>query len=299
MTNMRLYPEATELFLASGSCNTESSKRTMAGTLRQLQQANPGLKLDEYRTSHLSDFCMHGDPAPYTVRARRSRLRAFFEWAQYRELVTVNPASSLKYTVRVQGSGTRQHNWLSEMEVAEVLRSCSDDMPGKRTKIMLMHGFMMGLRRHEIAGLRWGQYSADLSRLSVYGKGRKLVQLGVPPQLRAELTEWRRVAPAGAVAVLPKFPDWFENGGGDPLWDHPISDPSVHHHVVDVSTSVGIKFRSHDMRRSFAGILEAKGVPLGDISRLLRHASIATTSVYLESNPRKTAALADNITLEL
>ena len=43
----------------------------------------------------------------------------------------------------------------------------------------------------------------------------------------------------------------------------------------------------HDMRRTFAGLLEDSGMDIMDIQKVMRHSSVATTERYLQDNPSK------------
>lgn len=283
----------------SGSCRTESSKLNARQRLRQLAGQYPGLDLDQFTTEHLTAYCLSGnDPAPNTIKARRSSCRSFFDWCTHMGLLSHNPSTSLKFTVRVGAHGVRHHTWLTESEVSELIRSCPADLKGRRLRLILIVGLMMGLRRFEIAGLEWQDFTPDLSRVSLIGKGSKRVVVGVPPQVRVELQAWRREAPPWATAVFPRF---SVNTYVDTQvhWDKHIGPKHLAEEVKAAGAALGVVLHPHDLRRSYAGILEAKGVPLADISRLLRHSNIGVTSVYLEKNPHKTAALADTFELAL
>ena len=297
MRFMRLFPEAATAFVDSGVCRTPASRASYLRELRALDQFAKGVTLDQYTTRLLTEYCLSNGPAPATAKRRRSQIVGFFEWATWMELVPANPASSLKFTVKPGSGGVRAHSWLGEAEIAHIIRACPDTPAGRRDRVMLLHGFLLGLRRFEIAGLRWNQYSQDMSRLSFVGKGNKLAQLGVPPQLRAELQAWCREAPADAVAVLPRIRDTFDEQVIS--WNEPVAYGSIGWLMDRAAARAGITLAPHDMRRSYAGVLEQAGVPVSDIQRLMRHSNLGTTSVYLEKNPNRTAALADNFTIAL
>jgi integrase len=55
----------------------------------------------------------------------------------------------------------------------------------------------------------------------------------------------------------------------------------------------------HDLRRTFAGLLEDQGVPIEKISAALRHSDIGTTQRYLADNPRRTIEALDGVVIEL
>lgn len=282
-----------------GTTRTASSRKTKIYMLRQLAQMYPHLELHQYRTDDLTKFCLHGSPSDNTIKTRRSVVRSFFEWASYQKLVEGNPAADLKFTVKPGSQPVTIHNWLTEQQVAHAVASCPTTPSGRRARLLVMIGFMTGLRLHEITNLRWQDLSNDMSRLTGLGKGRKLFVIGIPPQLRDALKAWRAEAPLHATAIFPamhvnRFGEW-----GDPDWCTPIGRFGVRTMVQAVNRWSGLTFAPHDMRRTFAGILESKGVDVRDIQRLLRHESVATTERYLEKNPHKTAALADVFTIAL
>jgi integrase len=256
--------------------------------------------VQDYTATQLTEFCLGNGIAPGTIRARRTSVTSCFDWLAWRGFVPVNPASDLKFTVKTDNMRVREGHWLTETEVAHVIRCASErthPLMRQRDRLVLMFGFLMGLRRHEICGPinNWDRFSPDLSRVSFVGKGRKMAQLGVPPQLRAELASWRLVQPAGTSIVFPRF-----HMDAHPMWDVPLSVDGVHFIVKAAGEAAGVpNIAAHDMRRSFAGILEQKGVPVTDISRLLRHSNVGITSTYLDSNPNKVASLGDVIEFNL
>lgn len=295
---MKLYPEAVGKFLDSGICRTASSRNSYRQTLRSLQDRFPNTHLEQFTANQLADFCRMNTPAPNTVRRRRAMLMGFFDWAAWKGLVPTSPAAGLKYEVRITGGGVTAHNWLSADDVALVLRACPDDLAGRRDRVLLMHGFFLGLRRADLAGLEWKQYSPDMSKITFFGKGNKLAQLGLPPQLRTELHAWRRQAPLGARAVLPHLSAGL--GSQEPDWSKPIQASAITRLVGLAGERAGFPdLCPHDLRRTFAGLCEAMGMSISDTSRVLRHSNIGTTSRYLENNPHRTAALADTFTIAL
>lgn len=294
---MKLYPDAARRYIEdSGSCRTRASGRLYHVMLRQLQARHPDWQVDQFDTNSLTAWCLSDGPAPNTVKTRRKVARSFFGWAAWQKLVPASPAEDLKYTLRPSNNKVRHGVWLPEHELGRLLRACPQTWAGRRARILLMFGALMGLRREELAELRWDQVSHDASRLVFIGKGEKLAQLGIPPQLRTELQAWRREAGPGAVAVLPSLNDRFD---GEPNWSQPIGIGGVTNAVHQAGRWAGLELAPHDLRRTFAGILEAKQVPVKDIARLMRHSNVGTTDTYLETNPARAAKLADTFTIAL
>jgi integrase len=52
-------------------------------------------------------------------------------------------------------------------------------------------------------------------------------------------------------------------------------------HYAKLCKSIGKNIGSHTLRRTYASYLLSKGVKIGDISKILGHASIKTTMIYL------------------
>lgn len=294
---MKLWPEATKLFIdQSGLYRTEQSRRAVIQTLRALSQTKVNPDVRSFSTAELTAFCLGRtgatkELAPATVRQRRSLVKRFYEWSEFNGLVKANPASSLTFTVRPGKNGVQHHTWLTNDQMSTVVDSTGDDLKGRRDRLILMFGLLCGLRRSDIANLRWSQFSADLSTVRVVGKGGKHATLGLPGQLQEELRDWRQTAPAGTDTVLPGF-TWHPGfAGQEPQttvnWDEPIGGHAVWQVVNTVAAKTNIPLKTHDLRRSFAGALDRAGVPVQDIQSAMRHSNLGTTSIYLEANPER------------
>jgi integrase/recombinase XerD len=301
---MKLYPEAFNLYAErSGRLRTKASRASFRSVLSQLQSRYPNHRVDQFTPRILTEFCLQPGLAPNSIKHRRTILRSFFDWAEYQGLVKSSPAGSLRYSVVPGNHTVRASRWLTEAQVVEAIKACPTDLQGQRDRLILLFGFLMGLRIHEIAGLRWSDLSSDYATLQVTGKGQKLAQMGVPPQLQEALQAWRHVAPADAVAILPGMKEIFSSDwtgrSRNVDWTKPMGITGIRQAVLRAGERVGIPFRPHDMRRTLGGILEAKDVQLPDIQRALRHSNVGTTSVYLDKNPAKAAAVTGGLTIGL
>lgn len=295
---MLLYPAATLKFLRESSAfQTPASRRSLKYHLAQLQDRHPAKQVHRFTESDLREFCLastfRGLPAPNTVRSKKANVSSFFAWATYVEMVPVNPAANLKFTVKPARGGTRPGHWLSEAQMKECVRACPETPIGFRDRAMLLTGFTMGLRLHEIVGLRWSKFSGDLTTVTFVGKGQKLATLGVPEQLRSTLEAWRQTSEGDI--LLPQC-----HRRGDTLyWDQPLLEYGARDAVNRAGERVGLKLDPHDLRRTFANILLEKGYPIELISKLLRHADIGTTQRYLEQNPNALAAVGQGLSFDL
>jgi site-specific recombinase XerC len=135
-------------------------------------------------------------------------------------------------------------------------------------------------------------FREDLTTVTFVGKGRKLATLAVPSPLRTILHQWRGLEPPEAVP-FPRF-RWQHDFAGNwrmaACWTTPLTDDGIYHAIRD---HVGVA--PHDLRRSFAGILDTDKVPLRDIQGLMRHDNLATTDRYLERSPQRLARVAETV----
>lgn len=292
---MKLYPDVfNEYADTAGTLRTPAARRSYMWVVRQLQNQYPRQTIRQFTEAQLTAFCIGDGLAPKTVKHRRTVLRQVFEWATWKGYLTTNPAAGLKYTVTPGRHSVRRGTWLDEHEAADVLRSLPDDFRGRRDRLILLFGFLLGLRRHEISQLRWSDLSSDMRALRLRGKGQKLAELGVPPQLRSALQEWRQEAPADALAIIPTTKSVGLQDRHETVdWAHGLGPNGIY----AVVKKCGIA--PHDLRRSFANILEDKQLPLTDIQRAMRHSNAGTTSGYLDQNPRRARAITEGITIEL
>ncbi len=157
---------------------------------------------------------------------------------------------------------------LGRQEVDRLLQ-CTHNLK-QRTFITTL--FATGMRFSEAANLQLGDIDSKRMQIRItHGKGAKQRQVPLSPRLLTELRAyWKQYKPA-----LLLFP------GKAP--EKTYADTTVQKAIKASAKLAGINknVTPHTMRHSYAtGLLEA-GVDLLTISRLLGHASFATTMVYL------------------
>ncbi len=188
-------------------------------------------------------------------------------------------AEALKGSIQVQtAKGQQAHTWLNLAEVRSLLTSLTDDtiIKGKRDRVVLGLLVGAGLRRDELANLTWEDVKQQGERtvLSVTGKGKKRRVIPINDKLVDLLDDWAAVVGhVGFIARrVTKGGELGENISGQAILD-----------IVDAyGQELGKeRLRPHDLRRTYARIGYDAGIDIGQISKLLGHASIATTQRYL------------------
>ena len=212
--------------------------------------------------------------------------------------------------MRIRRVKVSHPHWLTEPQIAALLRSAiGDDLSNQRARVLLMLGLSAGLRTGELRVLRWRDIDAGEHRIAIVGKGDKPATVTIPPQLAAELRRWRHtysqvVAFAGGdLPVLPVVAFPYGDRTLDSVVRRPIRPLGlegigkvVNHH----GNQIGIDYlRPHDLRRTLAGTLDARGIPIHDIRVVLRHDQVARTQTYLADNPLRARNYMERFVVEL
>jgi integrase/recombinase XerC len=189
---------------------------------------------------------------------------------------------------------------LGEQEMSRLLEMPDVTRPlGRRDRAILELFYASGLRLSELVGLDLGDVNLSSRTVRVLGKGRKerLVPFNRTTEqaLRAWLTDWEGLAPAGASASPRprRVPRGASTGGrrtGDALFlnyqGRRLStrsvDRLVRKYVAQCSMQFGIS--PHALRHSFATHLLERGADLRAIQELLGHARLSTTQRYTHVN---------------
>lgn len=315
---MLLYPTATEEFLDWGRDTNRfhgTTPRLYGSCLKVLQDRYPGQPVqDVMKVDPIVRFLQERGQVGTegnTENTVDAYLRAFKAFSRYgaRKGWCVDLRDPLTDAFRVKVRTRRKANWLSAGEVSSIVEACPADASGERDRYLILFGVLTGLRRTEIAACQWKHI--DLSGRTLWvpkGKGDKERYVGLMDRAVEVLKDWRAVAAAqlgGVPTSHHVFPIIFQ---GELAWDRPasvwphqryqptgpfwgMSDIVVGTRVREAGARAGFHgLGAHDLRRTFAGLLEEAGVPIQDISAQLGHANVGTTQRYLDSNPRKRAS---------
>ena len=282
----------------------DSTRVTYSQTVHQLAKRFP-VDASRITAEHLIDFLTLDADGSRTRRSastlhrQRVILRVLFRWAHRRGHLRQNPAADLAELSL--GSGRRRAGrWLTRAQACRLLDSLAlASVNDHRDFVLLVTAMLTGLRRAELAALRWRDVDLEEARLSVIGKGAKPAVLGLAVEARDALAAWhvraRSEGGSQVRAASPVFPTGRQIGGGfcDQWyrmdWHKHLTLAGVHQIVARRAAAVGLGVvGTHDLRRTFAGWLDEDGVDLARIQAALRHSTPAVTvSCYLDQSPRR------------
>jgi integrase len=223
-----------------------------------------------------------GDLSPTTIRYAYTVLRIALGEALRSKRVVRNVALE----VRAPRASTAERTPLTLDQVGAFLRSTRGD----RLEALYMTAIGLGLRQGELLALRWSDVSLDAGTVTVRHtrnvrtgelaepkteRSRRTLRLGA--ELRAALREHRRRQVEERLAAGTRWHDEgyvFAAPNGRSL-----DANNVRHRFQAALTAAGLpRQRFHDLRHCSATLRLEMGEELAVVSRILGHASLATTA---------------------
>jgi site-specific recombinase XerD len=230
--------------------------------------------------------------SPATILSAMSAIRKLVEEARVRGLLTPDEAEQIRSLHAGKLHKTRMGTWLTVAQVQQ-LGSLPDRASywGKRDACLLACMIGCGLRRTEMATLKWDNYASRDGRMcfvDIMGKGQRRRTLPVPAWAQPDVDAWY-----SASRNPPDARDRAGNGGslqGAHLRPRAleyvlggISSDAIHDIVSWYGRQLGLDIAPHDLRRTLAQMLRKAGAPLEQIQFTLGHSHVGTTVIYLGS----------------
>ena len=226
--------------------------------------------------------------AQATIYAMISRVSSFYEWIlkspDLASWVMRNPVTLArpKAPRPYQAESTKA---LDNDQVRALLRvvKANGDVISKRDYALLLFYLLTGLRRAEVAGLRWGDVKINCGLIvTVRVKGGEFVNREIiEPAVKEALLDYLR-ASGRLDKMTPESPLWtrHDRGGkyGDTLTSHAISKA-----MKGYATSAGLEgFQLHQFRHTYARMVAEESGSLIETQDALGHRNLSTTRVYVQ-----------------
>jgi len=208
--------------------------------------------------------------AATTVNRRLAAIRHFFEFLadEAQDESWANPVVWQRHKVK---AGKPLPRDVSEREVERLFAHLQH--PRDRAMFRLM--LDAGLRAGEVAALRLGDLSVEpgsltMGRLRVWGKGNKERILWLMPDTLALLLAWLAQRPAVTSEAL------FITRRGQGLSVRGIEERLTHY-----CRAAGVEVSPHQLRHTFGRRMAEAEMPVTSLARLMGHAQVTTTQVYI------------------
>lgn len=255
-----------------------------------------------------------GGLAPRSVAYALAVLGAMFRWLMEQRYVLANPFSGVKVRGASHAAPMDTGRVFSEGEWA-IIRAVADGLEwtygwqvpaAQRLRFGLDFAYATGLRVSELVGAKLGQIEVDSHGdhwIKLVGKGSKSGKVALPPLVRSALDHslMQRGLPITPAHWKPSTPLIADLG--DPDSKSGITATRVWSLMKRFFTTVAMaiekeapataeklrKASPHWMRHTHATHALARGAELTTVRDNLRHASVATTSIYLHTDEVKRA----------
>lgn len=212
----------------------------------------------ELTTTHLA-YHLAGFTNGNTRRTYFNGLAAWHRWLVARGHREDDPTATLRRPRAPRGVP-------HPVSTPALQRLLSSPMP-VRTRVMVLLAAYQGLRVHEVAKVRGEDVDADYGILRVVGKGGVIAELPLHPEV------------AEAALTMPKRGWWFVSAMSP---GQPIAPRTVTTHITQAMRRAGVVGVPHSLRHWYGTALLRSGTDVRTVQTLMRHASLATTQVYLE-----------------
>ncbi len=236
-------------------------------------------EVDHYHVRAWVVSLMQAGLTARTVNRKLSALRSYFGFLQKAGLRGRNPVEK----IQSPKLGKRLPQVLQASQIERLFTELSfpDGFEGMRDRLILLLLYATGIRNFELVGLTTADLDTVRSRIRVRGKGNKERLIPILPSLMANFQKYlaarEKIVQDDVVAL-------FVKADGRPVY------PKLVYNVVrkylSLVTSIERK-GPHALRHSFATHLCDEGADLSAIKKLMGHASLASTEVYLHNGIAK------------
>jgi integrase len=191
----------------------------------------------------------------------------------------------------------RTGRWLTRNQAQQLLTLPDRSKNrGKRDLVLLAMLIGCGLRREELASLRYELIEERDERwiiADLLGKGNRVRTIAMPGWAKLALDDWSAAMGTAAGPVLRRV------NKGDVISPQPLTPQSVRYIVKSYGRQLGLNLTPHDLRRTFAKLARRGGAALEQIQLALGHGSLVVTERYLGSRLDLRNAPADYLGLTM
>ena len=269
-----------------GSNRSEETIRQYRGQLSDFAQHVGEIATASLEVQHIEQYLRvlkQRQVSKVSVAHALSIIKSFSRWITAEDLLEDDPGECFKGPRRP----IRVHQRASVAEVCRVLEGPIRTAFPERDRLILELLYGSALRANEVATVRVQDFREEEKRLTILGKGDKernvpltdyaLAAMQLYLKKRSQiLCKRRRRGDEREITAL-----FFGLSGGQ---INALDPRSIHRIVVTIFKDSKVPWvRPHDLRRAFATHMDQNHCPHVDISRLLGHARLSTTEIYIAS----------------
>lgn len=199
-----------------------------------------------------------------TLEKYREMICWFFTWAHREEYIQRDPSRSVK-SIKTE---TKERQALTQLELEHLRLACNT----VREKAMLEFMYSTGCRVSELCAVKLSDIDSRGGTVHLYGKGRKHRTSFINAKCEVALCEYLkcRKGESEYLFVSDKVPhEKLTKAAIEKIVNQIAERSGVNKHVTP-----------HVLRHTTATQAVNNGMPIEGVSKLLGHASVATTMIY-------------------
>lgn len=214
-----------------------------------------------------------------TVNMQISAIRMVAKQAWLKHMMPIEIYGAIKEVKAVRGTRLPHGRALSKHETRDLIKASESKRTviGIRDAAIIALSVACGLRRSEIAGLKFSNIHAKNQTLTVIGKGNK--ERIVAPNTKAweKLRAW--ISVRGTEGCTSLFVAVKKTNNIQVDW--PLTAEAIYQILRIRARETGVEaFSPHDLRRTFATRLLERGTDINTVRQAMGHTSVLTTQKY-------------------
>jgi site-specific recombinase XerD len=221
---------------------------------------------------------------PTTVNLYVNALRGVFKAAYLNDQLTTEAYEKLRSVKFYKGSRLARNREPVEKDLLKAVIDACDESPlGLRDAAIISLMAFCGLRRAEVCDLTLSQYSREKGSLNVIGKGDKERVITVHYKVRERINQWiDEIRTNQAGYLFCRVRRW---GKVDKTLDTPLTGQAIYNMLAKRSLSLpdSMQIKPHALRRFCGTSLLKNGNDISLVKKVLGHADIKTTQVYIDT----------------
>ncbi|WP_193756856.1 site-specific integrase [Xenorhabdus sp. KJ12.1] len=234
--------------------------------------------------------------APRTINLMLCAVKGIAEEARSSRLIDSETYQDIKSVKRVSGSRVSKGRMLELHETQAIFQYLEriDSVMSIRDAAMFAVMLGCGLRRAEIAGLKYEDMDFGSSQILIRGKGNKERKNYMSDETKEQVLKWvNQVRGDHAGYLFNRI-----RRHGDVTGDRLTAD-AIGFIVNRVLNALNIKkFTPHDLRRTYASALLDNGEDMFTVKDALGHASVTTTQQYDKRGTKRLKEAAKKLTFK-
>jgi len=212
---------------------------------------------------------------PNTFLHYHKSLKVFFSWCIKNGYMKTNPIDDIEVP-KLEKKLPRKLTKQEAMKILEVVYNYpwNSNFLRQRNYAIFATFMFAGLRKQELLNLKF--MDVDLENLSIFiqqGKGSKDRVIPMSFTLAQHLKKY--------LDERKKLKKTCSNFFVSSNFDMGLSESGLIRLIKKIRTTTGIKYSCHTLRHTFATLLLEGGTDIYSLSKMMGHANIKTTTIYL------------------